>query len=110
MERYRASITNALRFCCWMVFCLFPRRGKRTGAVLRSGPLRPRPFGRTAPGYFWCNSAGERLTRHAMQKHKLADRLRAFDPALSEAENCRANGLWRIYDCGHLKLELAVGK
>ena len=67
-------------------------------------------IGRTAPGYFWCNSAGERFTRHAMQKHKLADRLRAFDPALSEAENCRANGLWRIHDCGHLKLELAVDK
>ena len=45
-----------------------------------------------------------------MQKHKLADRLKVFDPALSEAENCRANGLWRIHDCGHLKLELAVDK
>ena len=49
MERYRASITNALRFCCWMVF-VCSRAAERTGAVLRCGPLRPRPFGRTAPG------------------------------------------------------------
>ena len=56
--------------------------------------------GVTAPGYFWCKGS-ERYSRHHFQKHRLESVLKHFDPAASEAENCRANGYWRIYDCGH---------
>ena len=37
VERYRASITNALRFCCWMVFCLFRAAGKGQGPSCGAG-------------------------------------------------------------------------
>jgi hypothetical protein len=37
------------------------------------------------------------------QKSKLAKKLVAFDPALSEWENMKVNGFDRIWDCGHSK-------
>lgn len=55
--------------------------------------------GNTEPGYQWCK-ATTRYNRHGFQKHKLAKRLKKFDPDKSEVENCLDNGYWRIFDCG----------
>lgn len=62
-------------------------------------------IGRTAPNYFWCKGL-QRNSRHKFQKHKLGQILEKFDENLSELENCRANGYWRIYDCGSNKWEM----
>jgi hypothetical protein len=51
------------------------------------------------PGYFWCKR-GVRYNRVMFQKHKLSTKLKVFDPNLSEAENCVANGYYKIFDCG----------
>lgn len=56
--------------------------------------------GCTKPGYFWCKQSG-RFSRYDFQKHKLKNVLERFDEELSEADNCRMNGYWRIFDCGH---------
>lgn len=59
----------------------------------------------TAPNYkyFRAPDAYRPHSRQMFQKHKLADRLEKFDPALSEWENMRANGWNRIWDCGNAK-------
>jgi len=41
--------------------------------------------------------------RHAQLKNKLAN----YNPKLTEKENCKNNGLFRIYDCGKDKYMLA---
>ena len=58
--------------------------------------------GVTRPGYYWAKGL-TRYSRVVMQKHKLHTILKIFDPELSEAENCRINGYWRVFDCGHSK-------
>lgn len=58
--------------------------------------------GDSGPGYWWCKSS-RRYSRQGFQKHKLAKRLENFDPALSEAENMRVHGFWKIWDCGMSK-------
>ena len=63
--------------------------------------------GNTNPGYFWCKGVS-RMGRHLFQKHKLKDRLKVFDELKSETENCRANGYWKIYDCGHARWGMNV--
>lgn len=64
--------------------------------------------GDTKPGYYWCKGL-TRLSRHVMQKHRLPDMLSKFDPEASEAENCKANGYARIWDCGSSKWEMKCG-
>ena len=39
------------------------------------------------------------------QKHLLGEALEDFDPSLSEGENMRKNGFFRVYDCGCLMFE-----
>lgn len=55
--------------------------------------------GDSEPGYWWCKG-GDRYSRQGFQKHMLASKLKVFDPELSEVENMKANGFWRVYDCG----------
>ena len=58
--------------------------------------------GNTVPGY--CYIVGNtRKHRFGFQKHTLAEKLKTFDPALSESDNMAANGYFRIWDCGHAK-------
>lgn len=76
-----------------------------TGAVYGKAGFKYE--GNTGPGYFWCKGTS-RMSRHLFQKHKLKARLKVFDEAKSEAENCRANGYWKVYDCGHAKWVLNV--
>jgi hypothetical protein len=64
--------------------------------------------GVTKPGYVYldsnCNLAGSRIK---FQKHKLPGILERFNPDLTEAENMFNNGYRRMWDAGHLKMELS---
>ena len=58
----------------------------------------------TPPGYYYTVDGYSTLSgRQGWQKHKLANKLLSFDPALSEWENMKMNGFDRIWDCGHSK-------
>lgn len=59
--------------------------------------------GQTGQGYFYVNSNGKRRSRQSMQKHKLKDVLKQFDPALSERDNCWNNGWYRVWDLGNTR-------
>jgi len=60
----------------------------------------------TSPNYFYFhpNKTMELFSRIAFQKHKLKDKLKVFDPSLSESENMYLNGYLKIYDAGNLKM------
>jgi hypothetical protein len=62
--------------------------------------------GTSSPGYYWCKN-NKRYTRHMFQKHKLHKILEVFNPSLTEVENCKANGYYRIFDCGMDRWKLA---
>lgn len=54
----------------------------------------------TTPGYGWTD--GNHLyNRQNFQKHMLSDRLKNFDPSLSEKDNMVANGYRKYWDCGN---------
>lgn len=57
------------------------------------------------PCYFYFES-GELKHRSGFMKHKLEGKLKSFDPSKSEVENCYANGLRRIWDCGNVIYEV----
>ena len=61
----------------------------------------------TGPCY-WVVDGKTLYHRSAFMKHKLKDKLEFFDPDLTEAENCYANGLGRIWDCGSESYELVI--
>lgn len=62
--------------------------------------------GKSAPNYWYFKTrTNALLSRLNFQKHKLKDVLENFDPEKSEAENMKANGYYRIYDCGNLVFE-----
>jgi len=56
--------------------------------------------GSSSPGYFYVDNTSNRYNRMLFMKSKLSGKLKKFDPSLSEADNCRNNGLYRIWDCG----------
>ena len=58
--------------------------------------------GKTQPSYSYTTSNLRwRVPKAAFQRAKLSAMFGAgYSPELSEAENCRANGWYRIYDCG----------
>lgn len=60
----------------------------------------------TTPNYFYFhpNKTTGLFSRIAFQRHKLAGKLKVFDPTLSEAENMYLNGYLKIYDAGNLKM------
>jgi ssDNA-binding Zn-finger/Zn-ribbon topoisomerase 1 len=53
----------------------------------------------SAPGYWWCKGT-ERFSRMMFQKYKLREKLSKFDENLTEEQNMRNNGFWKIHDCG----------
>lgn len=65
--------------------------------------------GTTLPRYFWTKD-GKRYGRRGFQKKYLAEKLKTYDPALTEVENCHINGYARIWDCGLDKWELEIPK
>jgi hypothetical protein len=60
------------------------------------------------PGYFWCNSRGDRFNRVLFQKHKLQNKLTSFDSNKTEKQNCIDNGYFRVFDCGTSKWVLPI--
>ena len=62
-------------------------------------------IGMTLPNYFYVVN-NKRVHRFSYQKHTLKDKLKRFDPNLSETENMKNNGYYRIWDCGHYKFEI----
>ncbi|WBF78497.1 putative nuclease/acetyltransferase protein [Acinetobacter phage vB_AbaM_DLP1] len=64
--------------------------------------------GVTKPGYFYIVD-GELKHRSGYMKHVLKDKLEIFDEELSESENCYANGLRRIWDCGNILYKTKKG-
>jgi hypothetical protein len=61
----------------------------------------------TLPGY-WYTDGRKRYHRYLFSKHNQAKRLPYFDPALSERENAKNHGYFRLFDCGQLKLRWPV--
>lgn len=59
--------------------------------------------------YFEKNSL-QLFHRSSFMKHKLKDKLENFDQSKTEVENCYANGLRRIWDCGNLIYEVRGDK
>lgn len=57
--------------------------------------------GVSVPSYSYVKN-GRRLSRIGFQKHKLNKILEKFDENLSEVENMKNNGYFRIWDCGNL--------
>jgi hypothetical protein len=53
--------------------------------------------------YYFNKNEGIRYSRHQFQKHKLKDKLPIFDNSLSERDNMKMNGFYKIYDCGNYK-------
>lgn len=66
--------------------------------------------GEAAPDYWYVSSniKDGRQHKSRFQRKFLSKRLESFDPALSEAENCHANGWYQLFDCGKKKWELKV--
>lgn len=64
-------------------------------------------IGNTEPGYWWCRGT-DRFHRHRFQKHRLHRLLKNYDPAKTEVENCKANGYWQVFDCGHSRWLVTV--
>lgn len=58
--------------------------------------------GTTQPNY-WYVISNQRKHRFQFQKHLLKEKLKTFDPNLTEYENMVNNGYTRIWDCGHGK-------
>lgn len=56
---------------------------------------------RTDPGYYWTDST-VRITRYRTQRKNICNVLGdEYDPSLSESQNMRNAGYYKIYDCGH---------
>ena len=54
---------------------------------------------------FWYSDCSKVLTRYQCQKHRLPKLLEKFDENLSEEENMKINGYFRIYDSGNIVYE-----
>ena len=64
--------------------------------------------GTTSPGYYYMKHYNSRLSRNQSQKHMLKDKLKDFDPTLTEWENMQINGYDRIWDCGNFVYEMIL--
>ena len=56
--------------------------------------------GETSPSYYY-TKYNKRENRLNFQKHMLSEKLKTFDPILTEWENMQLNGYDRIWDCGN---------
>jgi hypothetical protein len=59
----------------------------------------------TKPNYFYVTTLSKckRIHRYNMRKSELHNKLKSFDPKLTEVENCNNNGYYRLFDCGNIK-------
>lgn len=68
---------------------------------IQAGSVRPR---------YWYVDGQKRVHRRFYQKQYLADKLKIYNPNLTESENCKNNGIYRLWDCGKTKWELEIKK
>jgi hypothetical protein len=61
----------------------------------------------SSPRYWWVKGQ-RRFDRRGFQRKYLAEKLENFNPELSEAKNCYANGYSKLYDCGISKWVLEL--
>lgn len=61
----------------------------------------------TQPSYIYIKGS-EIKSRMQCQKHKLSTFLSAYYDDLSESDNMRLNGWYKVYDCGNLKLKYTL--
>lgn len=61
----------------------------------------------TQPSYIYIKGS-EIKSRMQCQKHKLSAFLSAYYDDLSESDNMRLNGWYKVYDCGNLKLKYTL--
>lgn len=66
--------------------------------------------GTSPPSYFYVKAGKPMGSRNQWQKHLLESKLSEFDPGLSEKENMKANGYYRIWDCGQMIFVLTKKK
>lgn len=68
-------------------------------------------IGQTSPSYYYFKSEdGIKLhNRISFQKHKLAGKLKNYNPSLTESENMFNHGYRRIWDCGTLSFGWTCG-
>lgn len=61
----------------------------------------------TPPNYYYFKPNDKQLiSRQQFQKHKLSNILQRFNPQLTEWENMKANGFYRIWNCGNAKFTM----
>ena len=61
--------------------------------------------GITPPNY-WYVINKVRQSRQKFMKHKLKNKLKVYDETLTEHENMRLNGLYRVYDAGSISFSM----
>jgi len=68
------------------------------------------PAGTSKPGYHYFRPEAPNTLYHrfGFRKSQLEDKLEYFNPEMTEWENMVLNGFDRIWDCGHLKFEMAL--
>lgn len=55
------------------------------------------------PDYYYSPDGHQRFHKFNYRRQNLSKLLTHFDPHLSETENCKNNGILRIWDCGKLR-------
>ena len=64
-------------------------------------------IGESKPSYQYCKNR-QRFNRMNFQNKYLSEKLNHYDKSLTEHENLKNNGFYRIYDCGTLKVEFST--
>jgi hypothetical protein len=77
----------------------YANRRWSTGNVYRNNNFDY--LGNTPPSYHYLYN-GNLVNRNNFQKHKLKNILENYDESLTERENTELNGIYRVYDSGHI--------
>lgn len=67
-------------------------------------------LGITRPNYYYVGQSTNwvRKHRYTYAKHKLLEMFRDSDPSKTEEQIAEDNGLYQVFDCGHLKYEITL--
>lgn len=57
------------------------------------------------PDYYWTDG-NTRIHKFSMRHQFLKTKLEQYDPTLTEDQNCRNHGLYKIFDCGKIKFSM----
>lgn len=97
--KYVCVNEHITKFVSYVDFSHFNGRGyKKAGFTLEY---------LTQPSYIYIKGSDIK-SRMQCQKHKLSAFLSAYYDDLSESDNMRLNGWYKVYDCGNLKLKYTL--